>query len=100
MALNTYRSCTFSEKRAVLRVFWSGRPDGSARINRAAGEYAPYALSLIATIGVELLVITALLIARASEWAGLASAGAVLALWCVGWTEMCRRRINVVALSQ
>lgn len=99
MALRTYRSCTFGEKRAVLRVFWSGRLDQSARINQAAGEYAPYALGLIAIISVELLIITSLLIAHASHWAGLASASAVLAVWCVGWTEMCRRRINADALA-
>ena len=58
MALRTYRECSFAEKRAVLRVFWSGRPDGSARINRAAREYAPYALGLIVIISVELLIIT------------------------------------------
>ena len=96
MALRTYRECSFAEKRAVLRVFWSGRPDQSARINRAAREYAPYALCLIAIISVELLIITALLVVHASSWAGLASAGAVVVLWCAGWTEMCRRRIWVV----
>ena len=85
------------EKRAVLCVFWSGRPDESPRINRAAHEYAPYALGLIAIISAELLVITALLVADASEWAGVASASGVLALWCAGWTDMCRRRINVAS---
>jgi len=94
MALGTYRSCSFNEKRAVWRVFWSGRRGESSRINQAAREYAPYALSLIVTISVEMVVIAVLLDARASGWSWLGSASAVLSLWCAGWTEMCRRRIN------
>lgn len=93
MALRTYRDCTLREKRDVLRVFWSGRPDERTHINQAAKEYAPYALCLVGIICVELLIITALLAADASDWAGLSSASAVLVLWCAGWTEMCRRRI-------
>ncbi|MBW4030050.1 MAG: hypothetical protein HIU57_05135 [Acidobacteria bacterium] len=99
MALSTYRSCTSREKRTVLRTFWSGRRDESARINRAAGEYAPYALGLIVTIAVETVVIATLLVARASGWAWSGTAAAVLAWWCAGWTEMCRRRINAVATA-
>ena len=94
MALATYRSCSFNEKRAVLRVFWSGRRAESPRINQAAREYAPYALSLIVTISIEMLIIAVLLDVRASTWSWLGSASAVLSLGCAGWTEMCRRRIN------
>ena len=93
MALGTYRSCSFNEKRAVLRVFWSGRRGESPRINQAAREYAPYALSLIVTISVEMVIIAVLLDVHASGWSWLGSASAVLSLWCTGWTEMCRRRM-------
>jgi uncharacterized Tic20 family protein len=92
--LITYNSCTFNEKRAVLRTFWSGRADESEKINLAAREYGPYALALVVIISLELIIIATLLIARANGWAWVATASTVLALWSLGWTVVCRRRIN------
>ena len=94
MGLTTYNSCSFNEKRAVLRTFWSGREDESAKINLAAREYGPYALGLVVIITFELIVIAALLVARANGWAWTATAATVLALWSLWWTVACRRRIN------
>lgn len=91
MGLATYNSCSFSEKRAVLRTFWSGHPHDSEKINRAAREYGPYALWLIVIITVELALIAALLVTRASTWSWLATAATVVALWSLWWTLKCRR---------
>lgn len=92
--LATYNSCSFNEKRAVLRAFWSGRSDESEKINQAAREYGPYALALVAIISLELLIIAALLIAWSNGWAWAATASTVLALWSLWWTVVCRRRLN------
>jgi hypothetical protein len=97
MGLATYRSCTFAEKRAVLRTFWSGHGDASDKINQAAREYAPFALSLVAVISVEVVTIAVLRVVRANGWAWVGTAAVVLALWSLWWTGVCRRRINVVA---
>lgn len=94
MGLSTYNSCTFHEKRAVLRTFWSGRADESEKINLAAREYSPFALGLVAIITFELIVIAGLLVARANGWAWVATSATVLAVWSLWWTVMCRRRIN------
>lgn len=95
--LATYNSCTFNEKRAVLRTFWSGHTDESEKINLAAREYGPYALGLVAIISIELIIIAVLLTARANGWAWVATASTVLALWSLWWTVVCRRRINAAS---
>ena len=92
--LTTYNSCTFTEKRAVLRTFWSCRTDDSDKINRAAREYGPYALGLVAIISLELIIIAGILIGRANGWAWIATAATVLSMWSLWWTVVCRRRIN------
>ena len=94
MALATYNSCSFNEKRAVLRTFWSGRAHQSDKINQAAREYGPYALWLVVIITIELLIIAALLVARTNGWAWVATAATVLALWSLWWTIQCRRRMS------
>jgi hypothetical protein len=94
MRLATYKSCSFSEKRAVLRAFWSGRADESDKVNGAAREYGPYALSLVTVITFELAVIAALLIFRANAWAGVATGAGVISLWSVWWTAVCHRRMS------
>lgn len=98
MRLATYNSCSFNEKRAVLRTFWSGRADASDKINQAAREYGPYALGLVAIITIELVVIAALLIIRANDWAWTATGTSVLALRSLWWTAACRRRANGLPL--
>lgn len=97
MRLTTYRTCSFPEKRAVLRTFWTGHASDSEKINVAAREYGPYALTLVAIITFELVVIAALLIARANGWAWIATGSFVLALWSLWWTAVCRQRINAVS---
>ncbi|MDH2903555.1 MAG: hypothetical protein PXZ08_06360 [Actinomycetota bacterium] len=99
MGLATYKSCTFNEKRAVLRTFWSCRAHESEKINQAAREYGPYALVLVLVISVELVVIAALLVARANGWAWIATAASVLGLWSLWWTVQCRRRTPTTITS-
>lgn len=91
MALATYQSCSFQEKRAVLRTFWTRRLDESEKINCAAREYAPFALGLVSIITVELLVIAVTLIARVNGWAWAATLATVLCAWSLIWTIMCSR---------
>lgn len=94
MGLATYKSCSFNEKRAVLRTFWSCRAHETEKINQAAREYGPYALGLVVVITVELAVIAALLVARANGWAWVATTATVLALWSLWWTLQCRHRVS------
>ena len=89
VGLATYRSCTFAEKRAVLRTFWSQCAAESDKVGRAAQEYGPYALIMVAVICIELVLITVALVAlaSASAWAWLAGAAAVLAGVSTWWTR-------------
>ena len=79
MGLATYRSCTFTEKRAVLRTFWSRRVAESDKVNQAANEYGPYAHVMVSVIWAELVLITIVLFSVSSAWAWPALAGSVLA---------------------
>jgi hypothetical protein len=91
VSLETYHSCTFSEKRAVLRTFWGVTADPSDKINAAAREYGPYALAMVAVIAAELTVITAVLIAVGSAWLWAAAAATVMALLSLRRTWTCHR---------
>lgn len=99
MRLTTYKTCSFQEKRAVLRTFWSGRTSDLDKINVAAREYGPYALALVTIITLELVVIAALLIARANGWAWISTSAFVLSLWSLWWTTVCRQKINATTAS-
>jgi hypothetical protein len=56
IGLENYRSCTWREKREVLRVFWTRRPVDNQRIALAAIEYGRVAVVLICAITLELAV--------------------------------------------
>jgi hypothetical protein len=89
--LATYQSCSFSEKRAVLRAFWSNREDESDKVNLAAREYGPYALAMVAVIAMEFAVISSVLGARGSAWAWAAFVATAFALWSLWRTYVCQR---------
>jgi hypothetical protein len=91
VGLATYRSCTFAEKRAVLRAFWSRRAAESDKVGQAAREYGPYALVMVAVICVELVLITVALFALGNAWAWLTATAAVLAVVSTWWTRVCQR---------
>ncbi len=93
VGLATYRRCTFSEKRAVLRVFWSRGASDSDTVNEAAREYGPYALAMVVVITFELAVIAAVLFNKGTVWAWPAIAATGLAVVCVWWTRVCQRAI-------
>ena len=97
VGLATYRRCTFSEKRAVLRVFWSCRESDSDTVNEAAREYGPYALVMVVVIAIELAVIAAVLFNRGNVWAWPAVAATAFAVVCVWWTRVCQRAIGAPA---
>lgn len=90
MGLATYRSCSFAEKRAVLRSFWAIRPDDSDKVNRAASEYGPYAFALVAVIAGELAVISVALLVAGTAWAWLGVTATLLAALCLRRTRQCR----------
>ncbi|HVB70805.1 MAG TPA: hypothetical protein VND83_04805 [Acidimicrobiales bacterium] len=100
MNLTTYQSCSFAEKRAVLRAFWSSSDDESDKVNLAAREYGPYALGMVAIIALELVVISAVLGIRGSGWEWIAFIATAFALWSLWRTHVCQRvRRNGVARS-
>ena len=95
MGLSTYRSCTFAEKRAVLRTFWSRRVAESEKVERAAREYGPYAMVMVSIITVELAVIAAALFATGSPWSWLAGVAALASGISVLWTRDRQRAITM-----
>ncbi len=98
--LTTYQSCSFAEKRAVLRAFWSSSDEESDKVNLAAREYGPYALGMVAIIALELVVISAVLAVRGSGWAWISLIATVFGLWSLWRTYVCQRaRRNGVARS-
>lgn len=94
MGLATYRRCTFSEKRAVLRTFWSHHDHESDKVLEAAREYGPYALAMVAIITVEFAFIFAVLLADANPWAWLGAACTLAGAASTWWTGVCRRAIG------
>jgi hypothetical protein len=91
VGLSTYRSCTFAEKRAVLRTFWSHHRDDSDKVIDAAREYGPYALVMVAVIALELAVISAVLFSAGNSWAWPAVTATALAAVSTWWTRVCQR---------
>lgn len=57
MALDVYRSCSWSEKREVLYTFWRIQKNPTERILRAALQYGPFAIASISVIAFELLLV-------------------------------------------
>jgi len=94
VGLATYQSCTFTEKRSVLRTFWSQHEAESEKVIQAAREYGPYAFVMVAIITLELVVLSVALLAANSEWAWLAMPATVLAGVSTWWAGVCRRTIK------
>src|SRR5271169_7154728 len=88
--LATYQSCSFAEKRAVLQTFWSNHVNESDKVNRAADEYGPFALAMVAFIAAELVLISAVLLARGSWWSSIAIVASAFVRWCLWWTRRCQ----------
>lgn len=97
MGLATYRSCSVAEKRAVPRAFWSIRPDGSDKVNRAARQNGPYAFAMVAVIAGELAVISVALLVAGVAWAWLGAAATLLVLLSLRRTRRCRSALRTGA---
>ena len=69
MELDTYRSCSFAEKREVLGVFWRSQPASSPKITEGAVQYGPVAAIFVLVICIELGLLTGLLFVKSSAWA-------------------------------
>lgn len=94
VGLSAYQSCTFSEKRAVLRTFWSQHEGESDKVVQAAREYGPYALAMVVVINVELVVIFVALLRASSAWAWLGVVAAILVGVSLWWTLVCLRAMR------
>jgi hypothetical protein len=96
MLLDVYRSCSRSEKREVLEVFWRRDVVASERITDAALQYGPWALLCCVVLAVEPIPVLALSVGRsdALAWAAaLVEAVVLLSLWwaAVRCTSLRRR---------
>lgn len=100
VGLAVYQSCTFTEKRAVLRTFWSGHEGESDKVVQAAREYGPYAFVMIAIITVELIVISSVLLAASNGWAWLAMTVTLLAGVSAWWTGVCQRAMRLHSTNE
>ncbi len=90
MNLSTYRSCTRTEKRALLHSFWSRRSHPEQKILDACLEYGPVALWLLAIITVELLVCSlALWWHHDAVLSALGGAATLFSGWSTWWTRGC-----------
>jgi uncharacterized membrane protein YcjF (UPF0283 family) len=82
--LDVYRSCSRSEKRQVLEVFWHRDAVATERILLAAIQYGPWAVLCCVVLALEPIPVVALSFGRvdAVAWGGLAvEAVILLALW-------------------
>ena len=74
-----------------MRTFWSRHEPASDKVGRAAQEYGPYALVMVAVICAELVLITVALFAIGSSWSWLAALAAALAGLSTWRTRVCQR---------
>jgi hypothetical protein len=87
MRLDVYRSCSWSEKREVLEVFWRSGNHASAKIDQAALQYGPLAILSLVVVVVELALIAGVTLGRGYAWGWLGvafEAGVIASLrWSV-----------------
>ena len=67
--LDVYRSCSRSEKREVLEVFWRRDVVASERITDAALQYGPWALLCCVVLAAEPIPVLALSVGRSNALA-------------------------------
>jgi hypothetical protein len=88
IGLENYRSCTWREKREVLRVFWTRRRVDDQRIALAANEYGRVAVLLICAITLELAVPLVFWHGVLAVRMGFAIAE-LLSVWSLIWSLRC-----------
>ena len=91
MSLNAYQACSFSEKRQVLSVFWQSKPSPSDKVERAAAQYGPWAVGLLAVIVLELLILLIVLVAMGHPVGWIAVVPGALAMFGL-WRAVVRSR--------
>jgi hypothetical protein len=82
--LDVYRSCTFSEKREVLRVFWWRGSTSSAKIAEGARQYGVVAIPFLVAVALELAVLIAISLHRdytIGWFAGALEVITLLSIW-------------------
>jgi hypothetical protein len=94
MKLDVYQSCTRSEKRDVLNKFWNRNVQSSARIQKAAFQYGPYAVACIVAVALELGFVIVITIHRASVVGWIAMLLEALTLWSLWWAVVRWRAIR------
>ncbi len=80
MDLDIYRSCSWREKREVLKVFWHRGSGATSKIVAAALQYGHYATIAIAVIVVELALVSAVALVNGRHFGWLAAGAEVLVL--------------------
>jgi hypothetical protein len=86
--LDVYRSCSWSEKRQVLEVFWRRDVAASDRITLAALEYGPWALLCCVVLAIEPIPVLAISIGRSEVLTWVAVVVEVMLLAAVCWAAV------------
>jgi hypothetical protein len=86
--LDVYRSCSRSEKREVLEVFWRRDVAAPERITDAALEYGPWALLCCVVLAAEPIPVLALSIGRADALVWTAVVIEAILLVAVWWAAV------------
>jgi hypothetical protein len=86
--LDVYRSCSRSEKRQVLDVFWRRDVVASERITDAALQYGPWALLCCVVLAVEPIPVLAISLGRSDALAWTAAVVEAVLLLSVSWAAL------------
>jgi hypothetical protein len=86
--LDVYRSCSWSEKRRVLEVFWRCDVVASDRITDAALQYGPWALLCCVVLALEPIPVLAIAIGRSDALAWTALVVEAVMLASVWWAAV------------
>jgi hypothetical protein len=98
--LDVYRSCSRSEKRQALEVFWRRDAIATERISQAALQYGPWAVLCCVVLALEPIPVVALSFGRvdALAWSALAVESLILvALW---WATVRCASLRRLALTE
>lgn len=101
MALNVYRSCTSTEKRAMLQVFWNRGVEAPARIEVAAAQYGLWAFACCIVLAIEPIPVIIVSLGHNGFVAGVAIAIELVlvlsARWAAVRTRELRRKTELIA---
>ncbi len=99
--LDVYRSCTRTEKRQVLEVFWRRDVVASERITEAALQYGPWAVLCCVVLAAEPIPVLALSLGRVEVLAWTAIVVEVVMVASVWWAAVrCHALARTVARTR